>query len=115
MYEQFLSMVTLLSLLLSTECSKIVDALMSQAFENSVVVVRQGEMGNTFFFIEKGKAKVMKTHQEDNGEICKLVVSHPADRSNLRVHNCLLLSREANETLIMLSEHDNRGHCPCTS
>jgi hypothetical protein len=26
-----------------------------------------------------------------------------------------LLSREANETLIMLSEHDNRGHCPCTS
>jgi hypothetical protein len=115
MYEQFLLTVTLLSLLSSMECSKIVDALMSQAFENGAAVIRQGEMGNTFFFIKEGEAKVTKTHQGDNGEMRKLVVGHPADQSNLRVYNCLSLSREANKTLTMLSECNDRGYCPCTS
>jgi len=32
----------------------------------------------------------------------------------LRVHNCLSLSREANETLAVLGERDDRGCCPCT-
>jgi cAMP-dependent protein kinase regulator len=78
-YEQFLLMVTLLSLLLSMERSKIVDTLMSQAFKNGMAVIRQGEMGNTFFFIKEGKAKVTKTHQGDDGEMHKLVVGHPAN------------------------------------
>ena len=58
------------------ECSKIADALMSQAFKDGAVVVRQGEMGNTFFFIKEGEAKVTKTHQGDDGETCELVVGH---------------------------------------
>ena len=32
----------------------------------------------------------------------------------LRVHNCLSLSREANETLAVLGERDDGGRCPGT-
>ena len=32
----------------------------------------------------------------------------------LRVHNCLSLSREANETLAVLGERDDGRCCPCT-
>jgi len=34
--------------------------------------------------------------------------------SVLRVHNRLSLSRQADETLAVLGERDNRGRCPCT-
>ena len=76
MYEQFLSTVTLLSSLSSTERSKIADALVSQAFEDGAAVVKQGEMGDTFFFVEEGEAEVTKTHQGDDGETRELVVGH---------------------------------------
>jgi cAMP-dependent protein kinase regulator len=76
MYEQFLSTVTLLSSLSSTERSKIADALVSQAYEDGDAVVRQGEMGDTFFFIEEGEADVTKTHQGDDGETREIVVGH---------------------------------------
>ena len=78
MYEQFLSTVTLLSSLSSTERSKIADALVSQAYEDGQAVVRQGEMGDTFFFVEEGEAEVTKTHQGDDGETRELVVGHLA-------------------------------------
>ena len=32
----------------------------------------------------------------------------------LRVHNCLSFSGQANKTLAMLGERDNRGCCPCS-
>jgi hypothetical protein len=32
----------------------------------------------------------------------------------LRVHDCLSLGREANETFAMLGERDDGGSCPCT-
>jgi cAMP-dependent protein kinase regulator len=78
MYEQFLSTVTLLSSLSPTERSKIADALVSQAYEDGNAVVRQGEMGDTFFFVEDGEAEVTKTHQGDDGETREIVVGHLA-------------------------------------
>ena len=78
MYEQFLSTVTLLSSLSPTERSKIADALVSQAYEDGDAVVRQGEMGDTFFFVEEGEAEVTKTHQGDDGETREIVVGHLA-------------------------------------
>src|SRR6266702_110370 len=76
MYEQFLSTVTLLSSLSPTERSKIADALVIQAHEDGEAVVSQGEMGDTFFFVEEGEAEVTKTHQSDDGETREIVVGH---------------------------------------
>ncbi|KAI0053065.1 camp-dependent protein kinase regulatory subunit [Auriscalpium vulgare] len=73
MYEHFLSTVPLLSSLSATERSKIADALVSTVYRDGEAVVRQGEMGDTFFFVEEGEATVTKTHEGDDGE---LVVGH---------------------------------------
>jgi cAMP-dependent protein kinase regulator len=61
MYEHFLSTVTLLSSLEAEERSKIADALVSKVYMDGEVIVRQGEMGDTFFFVEEGEAIVTKT------------------------------------------------------
>ncbi|KAF8914065.1 cyclic nucleotide-binding-like protein [Gymnopilus junonius] len=74
MYEQFLSTVTLLSSLDAPERSKIADALNSSVYMDGEAVVRQGEMGDTFFFIEEGEAVVTKTQQTENGEIREVKV-----------------------------------------
>ncbi|KAJ3517563.1 hypothetical protein NLJ89_g422 [Agrocybe chaxingu] len=76
MYEQFLSTVTLLSSLDAPERSKIADALVSSVYMDGEAVVRQGEMGDTFFFIEEGEAVVTKTQQTDNGEVREVEVGH---------------------------------------
>lgn len=65
MYEKFLSTVTLLTPLDAQERSKIADALVSRVYEDGQVVVRQGDMGDTFFFVEEGEAIVTKTHEEE--------------------------------------------------
>ena len=69
MYEQFLSSVELLSSLEPEERSKIADALISRTYADGEAVVRQGEMGDTFFFVEEGEANVTKTQQTENGEV----------------------------------------------
>jgi len=60
LYEHFLSTVPLLSSLSSEERSKVADALTSKVYADGDVVVRQGEPGNTFFFVEEGEAVVTK-------------------------------------------------------
>ena len=60
MYEQFLSSVDLLASLEPEERSKVADALVSRVYEDGEAVVRQGEMGDTFFFVEEGNAVVTK-------------------------------------------------------
>lgn len=60
MYEQFLLSVDLLSSLEPEERSKVADALVSRVYEDGEAVVRQGEMGDTFFFVEEGNAVVTK-------------------------------------------------------
>ncbi len=76
MYEQFLSTVTLLSSLDPPERSKIADALVSSIYADGEAVVRQGEMGDTFFFIEEGEASVTKAQQSENGGVCEIKVGH---------------------------------------
>jgi len=74
MYEQFLSSVTLLSSLDAQERSKIADALVSTVYLDGESVVRQGEMGDTFFFIEEGEAVVTKLQQNDIRDIQEITV-----------------------------------------
>ncbi|KAF7981649.1 hypothetical protein HWV62_32756 [Athelia sp. TMB] len=67
MYEQFLAGVDLLASLQPEERSKVADALVSTTYADGEAVVRQGEMGDTFFFVEEGEARVTKT--EDGREV----------------------------------------------
>ncbi|KAI0320644.1 protein kinase A regulatory subunit [Amylostereum chailletii] len=76
MYENFLSSVPLLSSLSATERSKVADALESKQFQDGEAVVRQGEMGNAFFFVEEGEATVTKMHDGDDGQVQEDVVGH---------------------------------------
>ncbi|KAI0265163.1 camp-dependent protein kinase regulatory subunit [Gloeopeniophorella convolvens] len=77
MYEHFLSTVPLLASLSPTERSKIADALVSAAYEDGDAVVRQGEIGDTFFFVEEGEAEVTKTHDGDGDDGTReIVVGH---------------------------------------
>ncbi|KAA1466257.1 camp-dependent protein kinase regulatory subunit [Dentipellis sp. KUC8613] len=75
-YEKFLSSVSLLSSLSNTERSKIADALESKVYEDGEVIVRQGEMGDTFFFVEEGEATVTQTQQGEDGEVVEVMVGH---------------------------------------
>jgi cAMP-dependent protein kinase regulator len=68
MYEQFLASVPLLKSLGPEERSKIADALGSSTYEDGESVVRQGDMGDTFFFIEEGEAIVTKM-RDDGTEV----------------------------------------------
>jgi cAMP-dependent protein kinase regulator len=68
MYEGFLSSVDLLSSLQAEERSKIADALVSKVYVDGEAVVKQGEMGDTFFFVEEGEASVTKL-QSDGSEV----------------------------------------------
>ena len=65
MYEQFLEEVPLLKSLESYERHKIADALESVTFESGHVVMRQGDMGDQFYIVESGEAKV--TQVDDKG------------------------------------------------
>ncbi|KAJ7276263.1 cyclic nucleotide-binding-like protein [Mycena haematopus] len=76
MYEQFLSTVTLLSSLDASERSKIADALVSRVYMDGEAIVRQGEIGDTFFFVEEGEAIATKTQHDDNGETREIKVGH---------------------------------------
>lgn len=73
MYEKFLSTVTLLNPLDGQERSKIADALVSKVYEDGQDVVRQGDMGDTFFFVEEGEAVVSKV-QDDEGVVREIIV-----------------------------------------
>lgn len=76
MYEQFLASVPLLKSLAPEERSKIADALGSSTYDDGEPVVRQGDMGDTFFFIEEGEAIVTKTMEGENGEKNDVQVGH---------------------------------------
>jgi len=75
MYEQFLSTVPLLSSLNASDRSKIADALVSSTYEDGEAVVKQGEMGDTFFFVEEGEAIATKTQVLDD-QVQEVKVGH---------------------------------------
>lgn len=76
MYEQFLSSVPLLTSLGPEERSKIADALVSKIYNDGEAVVRQGEMGDTFFFVEDGEAVVTKKFTDDDGQVSEFKAGH---------------------------------------
>ncbi|KAK7695531.1 hypothetical protein QCA50_000167 [Cerrena zonata] len=76
MYEQFLTSVPLLTSLGPEERSKIADALVSRVYSDGEAVVRQGEMGDTFFFVEDGEAIVTKRFEDDNGQVREFKAGH---------------------------------------
>ncbi|TFK29347.1 camp-dependent protein kinase regulatory subunit [Coprinopsis marcescibilis] len=76
MYERFLSTVPLLSSLDAAERSKIADALNSSVYRDGDAVVRQGDIGDTFFFVEEGEAIATKQQQGESGEVREIKVGH---------------------------------------
>ncbi|RHZ83631.1 hypothetical protein Glove_89g90 [Diversispora epigaea] len=65
MYESFLSEVTILVSLEPYERQKIADALESLYYEDNELVIKQGDIGNNFYLIESGEARVTKV--DENG------------------------------------------------
>lgn len=63
LYESFLEEVPLLKSLEEYERHKIADALESVMFEDGEVVIKQGDVGDRFYLIEQGSAKVTKTNE----------------------------------------------------
>jgi len=64
MYESFLEEVPILVSLEPYERHKIADALESAVYENGQLVIKQGDIGNSFFLIESGEASVTKIDEE---------------------------------------------------
>jgi len=62
-YESLLEDVPLLSSLEPYERHKIADALETVVFEDGDVVIRQGDVGENFYFIEQGDARVTVTDE----------------------------------------------------
>ena len=68
MYEDFLKGVPLLSPLDDVERSKIADVLTSEQYADGEAVVKQGDMGDTFYFVEEGEAVISKRQKNVKGE-----------------------------------------------
>lgn len=64
MYEEFLSEVPLLESLNSYERSKIADALQTKKFPSGHTMIKEGDAGDFFYFIESGSAEVYKHGQQ---------------------------------------------------
>lgn len=60
MYEQFLEDVPILNSLVRYERSKIADALDTATFEEGSTIIREGDAGDKFYFVEQGIAEVYK-------------------------------------------------------
>ncbi|KAK9468608.1 cyclic nucleotide-binding-like protein [Lipomyces arxii] len=70
MYEQFLREVPVLQSLTDWHRAKIADALKAVTFEVGDVIVKEGDVGETFYLIEDGEAEV---HKEGEGKVNDLV------------------------------------------
>lgn len=69
MYEDFLKDVPILKVLSNTERSKLADALSSEIFHKGDQIVKEGQQGENFYFIESGNCNVIK---EGEGVVAKL-------------------------------------------
>jgi CRP-like cAMP-binding protein len=61
MYEAFLGEVPLLRSLKPYERHKIADALESVYYEDGDIIVKEGDVGDSFYIIESGEARVFRT------------------------------------------------------
>ncbi|CCE62291.1 hypothetical protein TPHA_0C01350 [Tetrapisispora phaffii CBS 4417] len=69
MYEDFLKSVPILSSLTDYNRAKIADALEIETYSNGQVIIREGDTGENFYFIENGTASVTK---EKEGVVAQL-------------------------------------------
>lgn len=60
MYEGFLEEVPLLSSLTAYERSKIADALETKKFPTGTTIIKEGDVGESFYILESGEAEVYK-------------------------------------------------------
>lgn len=60
LYESFLAEVPLLETLTDYERSKIADALHTEKYPAGHIIIREGDPGENFFFLESGEAEVFK-------------------------------------------------------
>lgn len=68
-YEEFLRDIKILQDINDYERGKIADALKPGTFQANEFVISQGDMGNSFFFIESGTAVALKTMNPDDDPI----------------------------------------------
>lgn len=69
MYENFLKDVKVLSSLSSHERSKLADALSTEIYHKGDKIVKEGEQGENFYFIESGTCQISK---ENAGVVAKI-------------------------------------------
>lgn len=69
MYEDFLKDVSVLSSLSSYERNKLADALNTEQYAPGDIIVKEGDVGENFYFIESGTAQVIK---EGTGVVAEL-------------------------------------------
>ncbi|KAK6196663.1 BAR adaptor protein Hob1 [Pestalotiopsis sp. IQ-011] len=65
MYENFLEEVPLLSSLTPYERSKIADALETQKFPPGTTIIRQGDVGTSFFLLEAGQCDAFLDNEQE--------------------------------------------------
>ncbi|KAI1332747.1 camp-dependent protein kinase regulatory subunit [Xylariaceae sp. FL0255] len=66
LYEKFLEEVPLLSSLTPYERSKIADALETQKYPAGTAIIKQGDIGQSFFLVESGEADAFKDGQTES-------------------------------------------------
>eukprot|EP01102_Stenamoeba_stenopodia_P020656 TRINITY_DN813_c0_g1_i1.p1 TRINITY_DN813_c0_g1~~TRINITY_DN813_c0_g1_i1.p1 ORF type:complete len:460 (-),score=93.64 TRINITY_DN813_c0_g1_i1:280-1659(-) len=70
-YEPFLNEVPILASLTPEERKQVADALVPVEFQPGDVIVKQGELGDTFFIVETGEAIVTK--RSNSGEVAEVL------------------------------------------
>ena len=108
MYEQFLAGVDLLASLQPEERSKVADALVSTTYADGAAVVRQGEMGDTFFFVEEGEARVTKT--EDGQEVQVGLLKKGNYFGGARLIRCCVCSADLARRVVTTASCATRRH-----
>ncbi|RWA04653.1 hypothetical protein EKO27_g10454 [Xylaria grammica] len=66
LYEKFLEEVPLLASLTPYERSKIADALETQKFPAGTSIIKQGDIGRSFFLVESGEADAFKDNESES-------------------------------------------------
>ncbi|KAI0101783.1 camp-dependent protein kinase regulatory subunit [Nemania sp. FL0031] len=66
LYEKFLEEVPLLSTLTPYERSKIADALETQKYPAGTTIIKQGDIGQSFYLVESGEADAFKDGQSES-------------------------------------------------
>lgn len=70
--EEFLKQVPLLLSLSSSERSKIAEALVSKKYEDKRTIIKQGDLGDSMYIIQRGQVKVLKEVDGKTFEVATL-------------------------------------------